>query len=401
MNGKKAQTAREPYVALFIETSREFGREVLHGIRDYENGLERHWHFFLNPGGMMQGGNGSMGAWPCTGIIARAFSANEVGNLLKLRLPLVMLDPFTGHLRPGHDAVPVISTDTRAIVSMAYDHLRGCGCRSFAYVHSVTPNVWSDARGSAFRARVEAEGFPCPVFPPFAHEPTWEQNMRALGNWIRKLPRHTGIFVCMDQRARDVIEACRETGLLVPEDFAVLGVDNDALLCELCNPRLSSIGLDAFGAGRKAARILDLLMSGRRFPRDAQFWVGPTHISRRSSTAIGFDQDPLVSEARRYLYRRFANPTFQIPDVAEACSASRRLLEMRFNRATGQTLLQALTSIRMEHAQTLLLDTTDAVAKIAAACGFSSENYFIKAFRHHVGLPPSEYRTRAQSRHGR
>jgi len=177
----------------------------------------------------------------------------------------------------------------------------------------------------------------------------------------------------------------------------VLSVDNDPLLCELCEPSLSSISLDAYRAGYEAAKILNDLMSGRSAKPGLCILVKPTHVSRRQSTASGFDQDAIVAAARRFIFDRLGDRSVQVNDIARHCGVSRRLLETRFSQAVGRTLLQELTELRMERARTLLSDTTDTVNAISAASGFGDPNYFTKSFRQRHGLSPLKYRAEAHA----
>lgn len=398
MKGKNAQKKTGHYhVALLIETSHEFGREVLHGIRDYEKTLDDHWGFYLQPDGMRQDVP-RMETWPCTGVIARLFNSSVTRMLLSSGIPLVLLDPYSERLarRSELTAIPYITTDTEAIVRMAFEHLYGCGCRTFAFVHSLADTVWSTARGQKFAALAERYGCVCHMYGNAAGKKSpWEDDVRRLGAWLAGLPRGLGVFAAMDQRGRNVIEACRERGLRVPEDVMVLGVDNDPLLCEMCEPSLSSIALDAYRAGFEAAKLLHGLMRGAQYAPGTRILVVPTHISRRKSTASGFNQDRVVEDARRFIFNRFHDRSFQMQDIAGYCGVSRRLLETRFSQALGRTLLQELTAVRMEHARTLLRDTSDPVTSVAAASGFSNANYFTKAFRARHGLSPQRYRERA------
>ena len=399
MTGKNAQKARDhERVALLIETSHEFGREVLRGIRDYEKALDNHWAFYLQPDGMRPDAP-KLGSWPCTGVIARQFGGAAARRLLAGRVPLVLLDPDTENLPGRHDLsrVPFITTDTGAIVQMAFEHLRACGCRTFAFVHSAAETVWSAARGRAFAELAARSGFSCAVYGPPRGEASWKEDIRRLGAWIARLPPRPGIFAAMDQRGRNVIEACRERGLRVPDDVLVLGVDNDPLLCELCEPSLSSIALDAYRAGYEAAGLLHRLMDGLAAEPDTRILVEPTHVSRRQSTASGFDRDAVVAAARRFIFDRLDDRSLQVSDIARHCGVSRRLLETRFVQAVGRTLLQELTALRMERARTLLRDSPDTVAAVALACGFGDANYFTKAFRRHQGLAPLRYRAEAHS----
>ena len=399
MKGKNAQgRADHERVALLIETSHEFGREVLRGIRDYEKGLENHWAFYLQPDGMRPDAP-KIGSWPCTGVIARLFNPSTARLLLSNDLPLVLLDPYTQQLARKCDLsrIPYITTDTEAIVRLAFEHLHDCGCREFAFVHSTVDTVWSSARERAFAKLAAERGLACHVYGTQPAGVPWEDDIRQLGEWIAARPRGLGVFAAMDQRGRNVIEACRETGLRVPDDVMVLSVDNDPLLCELCEPSLSSIALDAYRAGYVAARVLHALMRGEPVAPNTRILVRPTHVSRRQSTSSGFSQDPLIALARRFIFDRLADRSLQVRDIAARCGVSRRLLETRFSQALGRTLLQELTEARMERARTLLRDTGDTVSEIASASGFGDPNYFTKAFRHRHGQAPLKYRAEAHT----
>ncbi len=397
MKGKIAQRQGNYYhVALLVETSHEFGREVLRGIRAYEKTLDNHWMFYLQPDGMRQDVP-RMGLWPCTGVIARLFSKTAAWKLLSSGIPLVLIDPDTIHLKRKEAlaAVPYVTTDTGMIVKMAFDHLYDCGCRTFAFVHSVADTGWSVSRGREFKSLALQHGCVCHVYGNLpARSMSWECDVRRLGKWLAKLPHGLGFFAAMDQRGRNVIEACREAGRRVPDDVMVLGVDNDPLLCEMCEPSMSSIALDACQAGFEAAKALHVLMQGGPVATDRRILVKPTHVSRRTSTASSFSHDPVVAEARRYIYDRFHDKTLQILDIARHCGVSRRLLETRFSQTQGRTLLQALTEVRMERARTLLCDTDDPVTDVAAASGFADANYFTKSFRMRHGDAPLKFRER-------
>lgn len=386
------------HVALFVETSHEFGRSILRGIRDYEASLTDRWSFFLLPYDQHQEFP-ALSNWPCSGIIARTNSLTEARRLQKKGVPMVLLDPSSGNLFLHDDTIPVVSSDTNRIVRMGYNHLKGCGCRTFAFVHSMTETIWSTQRAEAFRRLLEREGTECHIFPVQDPKDSWTTKIRKLGRWLKNLPKPVGVFAAMDQRGIQVIEACKEMYLSIPDDVAIISVDNDPLLCELCEPTLSSIALDAYGAGKRAARLLHLQMAGKPLPEDTQILVAPTHISRRESTEIGFDRDPIIAEARRFIFTQISNPNFQMPDISRHCGVSRRLLESRFAQSTGRTLLQIVTETRMEHACTLLRDTDFPVSKISDACGYSDPNYFTKSFRKHFQMPPNQYRESCRNRY--
>ncbi len=396
MKGKIAQKTGGR-VGLLIETSHEFGRELLRGIRRYDQESGAHWGFFLLPGGMSQEIDG-VKSWRCDGMIARLFGRSH-GKLKRIAgqsgCPLIMVDPDADIVAQGPNgyASPVVTTHTAAIVGMGYRHLHDCGCRRFAYVHSKSRTVWSERRGSAFAELVGGSGYTCDIYRGAERERarTFEEDIAGLGAWLSRLPRGTGVFAAMDERGQNVLEACAECGIRVPDDILVVGVDNDPLLCNLSEPTMSSVAMDVERAGFDAAALLHRLMRGYRPREPLTIQVEPTHVSRRESTANFFHDNPVVAAAKRYMLENFGETTLQMADVAEYCGVSRRIVEAHFLRSAGCTPLRFLTAIRMEKAVALLMEKNRTVAEIAGICGYSSANYFSKAFRHFYGLAPLRY----------
>ena len=394
MKGKIAKK-KGGRVGLLVETSHEFGRELLRGIRRYDQEAGAHWGFFLMPGGMSQEIEG-IKSWECDGMIARLYSSSH----LKLNrvveesgCPLIMVDPDLDLLRQSEGRLtnPVVTTHTDAIVGMAYRHLFDCGCRCFAYVHSKKRTVWSERRDTVFAELVRSSGYRCEVYRGGGEKQTFEEDIARLGDWLSRLPRGTGVFAAMDERGQNVLEACTEFRIRVPEDILVIGVDNDPLLCDLCEPTMSSVAMDVERAGYGTARLLHRLMRGYRPRKSITIRVEPTHVSRRESTAYFFHENPVVAAAKRYMLSHYGNSALQMNDIAEHCGVSRRLVESHFARRVGYTPLRFLTGIRMERAVSLLMERNRPVSEIAQLCGFSSANYFTKAFRHHYGVSPLRY----------
>ncbi len=382
-------------VGLLVETSHEFGRELLRGVRRYDQDAHAHWGFFLLPGGMSQDAS-SIKAWQCDGVIARLYGQSHLklaGIVEESGCPLIMVDPGSDLLdqRKKRRVMPVVTTNTGSIVTMAFNHLVDSGCRHFAYVHSKGVTVWSECRGKAFTALVKANGFTCDLYCSSGRGESFEDDITRLGEWIAGLPKGTGLFAAMDERGQNVLEACNEFGVQVPGDILVIAVDNDPLLCDLCDPTMSSVAMDVERAGYRAAELLHHLMEGDALEQDVVIQVEPTHVSRRESTANFFHENPVVANARRYMLNNFSNSSLQMAEIAAFCGVSRRLVESIFARSVGRTPLRVLTDIRMERAVALLMENQFAVAEIAELCGFASANYFTKAFRHNYGLSPLNY----------
>ena len=212
-------------------------------------------------------------------------------------------------------------------------------------------------------------------------------------------------MVCNDICGRLVLQACTEANVRVPRDVGVTGVDNDELLCELCDPPLSSVALDLDGAGYAAAQLLDGLMSGQIKGRHVvmvnPLWV----VTRRSSDAI-LQEDTLVADALRFIMDH-ARQAIRVPDLVAEAGVSRRSLERRFFRATGKSILGELTRCRLERAQRLLRETNLPVYRVATESGFGSVKAFSRAFHLAEACSPAGFRRNSreaaaadQSAHG-
>jgi LacI family transcriptional regulator len=199
-----------------------------------------------------------------------------------------------------------------------------------------------------------------------------------------------GLMACNDDRGRQVLEACREARLRVPEQIAVVGVDNDELLCELSDPPLSSVVLNAERGGYAAAALLDRMMRGRvRRPR--RLVVEPLHVvTRRSSDIIALEDAEVASALA--LIRQQATAPMQIDEVVEHVQISRRSLEMRFRQHVGRTIHDEIERMRLERAKRLLLESDLPIPRVASSAGFNSASYFVQVFCRQVGQTPARYR---------
>jgi LacI family transcriptional regulator len=218
----------------------------------------------------------------------------------------------------------------------------------------------------------------------------WEREQEFLADWIGKLPTPIGLFACDDDRGREVLEACNLAGLHVPEDVAVIGVDNDEVFCELSNPPLTSVALNAEAAGYRAAALLDDLMHGR--VRKPQRIVVETLgvVTRRSTDVVAVEDEDVVA-ALQFIHRE-QGKGISVDDVVQHAAVSRRNLETRFRETMGRTILEEIQLVRLERAKRLLVETTYPVSKVAELAGFGSAGYFIQFFQKRLGKTPRRYR---------
>jgi len=264
--------------------------------------------------------------------------------------------------------------------------------RHFAYV-GVEGRSWSLRRCNAFMTQLREKGLDLHVFRPPRQSAAWERERPAMVEWLLTLPPPVGLFACNDDRGRQVLEACRIAGLRVPEDVAVLGVDNDVVFCELSNPPLSSIALNAETAGYRAAELLDDMMRGSvRIPRKVP--VEALRVVTRRSTEIMAVDDIDVSAALQIIHRHKSRP-LRVKDIANELAVSRRFLERRFKSVMGRTLLDEMQRVRLDHAKRLLLETAHPVATVAEMSGFGTVAYFCKFFHERTGTTPRRFRIRS------
>ncbi len=380
-----------PRVALLIETSREYGREVLRGVMRYAR-LHGPWAFYITPGDFMQAVP-KIKQWGGTGIIARIETPAVGKALLATKLPIVAMDLNVAQLGSGSllSRCSELSSDSSHAAELAAKHLLERGFRNYGFV-GVADRIWSQRREAAFSAAIQKAGFDPYVYPLPRRKADrqWDREQAILEDWLRGLPKPLGLMACNDDRGRQVMEACRGAGLQVPEQAAVVGVDNDTLLCELADPPLSSVALDAERGGFEAAALLAGLMS-RRIRKPRHIVASALRVVTRHSTDVTVLEDTEVAQALRYI-RENATQPLGINEIAYAAAISRRSLEIRFKKAMGRTVHDELRRVRLDRAMQLLAETHLSLAGIAAASGFNTPSYLAQIFKQETGMTPAQYR---------
>lgn len=373
-----------PVVALMVETSNAFGRELLHGVRDWmrERGG---WAIHFSEQGRGATPPPWLKRWRGDGIIARVENPEIARAVRACGVPCVNVS--AAGMAPG---LPTVISDSAAIAALAADHLIERGLRQFGYAGDAR-FAWSASHGAHFAERLRQRGLPCRAYPAsVADGADWGREQRKLGSWLRALPKPCGVMACYDLRGQQVLDVCREIGLRVPEDIAVIGQHNDELLCELCDPPLSSVIPDARRIGREAARALDALMRGRR-AKASVLRIPPSGVASRLSTDVVSVGDPRLASAMRFL-RAHACAPIAVGDIARAAGMSRSLLERRFRHAFRDSPWSFVIRFRLEAARGLLAGTASSVAEVAERTGFGSPEHLSATLRRHVGQTPGQIR---------
>lgn len=382
----------QPRVALLIETARGFGRELLCGISRYAQ-IHGPWSFHIRAGDFVHDVP-KMEHWGGHGIIARIPNARVARAVIEANVPTIAVGLTDEQMLPDSplSRFSELSSDATDVAHLAADHLLERRFKNFAYA-GLEDRAWSLGRGDEFRKYLEEAGQQLHVYPQpkKARDRRWEMERLILADWLRGLPKPIGLFACNDDRGREVLEACRLAKLHVPEDVAVLGVDNDEVFCGLADPPLSSLALNAETAGYRAAELLDAMMQGQtEHPR--RIVVEALRVVTRRSTDFNAVDDQDVSAALQFIHRARGS-NISVGQVAESVAVSRRMLEKCFRKVIGRTILEEIQITRLERAKQLLLDTSYPVSRIAILSGFNTTAYFIQFFKKRVGKTPLRYRT--------
>lgn len=373
-----------PRVALLFHTNEQAHRDILRGVLRYVR-VHGPWSLRVVEERSGERRLRSFRSWGVSGIIGVVQDRAYAELARSAAVPAVVIDPVDAAALPRGflRRYPAFSSDQRAIGEMAAAHFLQRGFVNFAYVGTMHEINWSRDRGAAFAAALAKAGRACAVFGPQARE--------ELCAWLKALPKPVAVFAAMDVRARQVLDACLEAKLPVPDEVAVLGVDNDTLICESTFPPLSSVVLDTERMGYEAAGALDEWMRGRSGgPRRVLF--PPCSVAERASTETLLLADGKVRDAVSFIRLNASDAALDIPAVARRVGLSRRLLEMRFRRALNRTPLDELRRVRLQRVRAMLLETNLSVAATASACGFGNASYLGRAFRAAFGVSPLRFR---------
>jgi len=371
-----------PKVVLLVESARAAGRALLCGIARYAH-HHGPWSFYWEAGGLERT-SGSFQNLDADGIIMR--DTDRLEEVLARGLPAVVV----GHRHREIPGVANVVTGSHDIGRLGAQHLLSCGLRHFAFC-GFKDCSWSEMRSETFKHVVSLEQLDCAEFgiPIQMAGSSWQDHREAIANWLRKLPRPLGLMACNDDLGHEVIAAAKLANLSVPDDVAVIGVDNDEVVCGLTDPPLSSVAVNFERAGYEAAHVLAALMRGGTTP--SRIVVSPTHVVPRRSTSLLAVEDPNLAKALRFIRDRVLESP-SVEAVAMAAGISRRALEKRFRDSLGRSVLDEIRRVRTDQIARLLLETELPVAQIAEQLGFADVQHIARYFRSAKSMSPLAYR---------
>ncbi len=378
-------------VAVVCNLTRPYDRGIIRGIAHYMHEVGN-WSLYAEEDPIQK--LPDLGHWDGDGLIVD-FDDRKVATALRgVSTPVVGIGGGYGWYDPA-SKIPYLITDNPTIGTLAAEHLVDCGLAQFAFCGfpRTRVNGWSAERAKAFRARIRHHGYTCSVYTgTLATARRWSDMQQSLVQWLQTLDYPLGLMACNDARARHVLEVCRTLGLRVPDDVAVVGVDNDEIMCELTRPPLSSVEQGTFQMGYEAAALLDRLMSGRR-PRRREYLIPPERLVARQSTDVLAVDDPDVATAVRFI-RAHACDGIQLADVLEQVAVSCSTLEKRFRTLLGRTIHSEIQRVQIEQVKQLLDTTSLSIQQVMRRAGFNYVQYMTTLFRRTTGYTPAKYRAR-------
>ena len=315
-------------------------------------------------------------------IVSMPDAEDAVGLFAETTIPTIIMDIHVGALEKRSENIVFIRNSAKDIGRESAHFLIGLGmARSYAFLHSNPVKPWSQARFEAFKKTLDDSGLWCEeLFEPSA---------------ANKLKRPAAVLCANDDRAFDLIKHLSARQIKVPRNFAVLGVDNDALICENANPRISSVQPDFEEEGYLAAKTLDAMMQEHGTPKRTLL-VGVKKIVQRESTAEESNAGRLVQKAIAYI-NNHAFDGIGVKDVVKHLKCSRRLADLRFRELQGRSILDTITERRLDEVKRLLAGTRNKIDVIASACGYQNPTYLKNLFKKQFGMSMSDFRARVKS----
>lgn len=381
-----------PLIAVILDAARPYDRLIIGGVARYVREHAPEWSLYVEEDPLQK--LPDLKRWHGQGIIANFDDKRVATAITGLSIPIVGVGGGYGWFDAA-STIPYVFTDNATIGRLGAAHLLSCGFGTLAYYgYPKTATAgWSEERAEAFTAACREAGRSCHVHTgrhPDARR--WQELQDDLCAWLQSLPKPIGLMACNDVRARHVLEACRTLGLRVPHDVAVLGVDNDEMICELTNPPLSSIDQAARRVGYEAATLLDrMIRHGVAAAAHARVVVPPIGVVARTSTDAMATSDEAVVTA---LQRLRANPLTK-PDLAalaEELCLSRPTLETRFKAVVGRSIHDESVRLRVAAIRKLITQTDLPLKTISARAGFSSVQYMTTFLHRHTGTTPARLR---------
>jgi LacI family transcriptional regulator len=378
-------------IALLFNANKSFDRDVTSGIAAYLASTRAAWDLFLEEDFRLR--LSGIEHWRGDGIIADFDDPAVAAALSRCRVPVVAVGGSYADEREYPPGVPYVATDNAKLVKLARDHLIDVGLNRFAMFSQPRSrcNRWALERENAFSRLMREDRLDAEIFRGCeTSAPSWDDAVQRQIAWLRRLPKPIGIIAVNDARARQLLQACTIAGIAVPEQVALIGIDNDPLVRMLTRVPLSSVMQGAQEMGRTAAHLLDQMLYGVRLA-STRILVPPAGINVCASSQHQEIRHPHVMRARHFI-RQYACQGIKTRQVAEYVGISRSTLEACFREEMGYSVHDLILRFKLDAAKAGLCDSARRIADVARDCGFTSLQYMHMVFKRELGCTPRAYR---------
>ena len=378
---------------LFItDFTEQFAYRFLRGILDYSQGTE-HWVVCKMPPSYkrklgMEGVVAWAKEWRADVVIAQFDPEDDVTLFRKNGIVAIAQDYIS-----KFDSIPNITGDYALTGTMAADYFLSKGFTNFGFF-GYNGVCWSDERCEAFRSRIEkismGGGSDFYMYDGQNIDNMWYYDQSELTDWLNSLPKPIAIMACDDNQGNILLQACELCGIHVPFDVAIIGVDNDEILCNMSNPSMSTINVDIERGGADTAAIAERMVKDPTYMGE-DIVLKPLTVVERLSSSVFATNDKEVLMALRFIHANLDSKII-VTDVLDNVPMSRRLLEHRFKKMTGMTIYNYISIQRIERFAQLLLSSNDSISDIAARMDEFDTKSISRRFKEIKGCTPSEFR---------
>ena len=379
-------------IILLLDFAEEYSKSLLKGISKYstEHGpwsycrMPLYYRETIGIKGILEWAKD----WGADGIIGQLYNEIDLDLLVDSKIPVVAQD-----FKERFTEIPNITGAYHEAGEMGASYFLKKGFKNFAF-YGFNDIVWSRERAEGFEKKINAMGYKVNYFEHRKSRSTdlWYYKSNSLSKWLLSLPKPIALMTCDDNQGLHITEACKQNKIRIPEEVAVLGVDNDEMLCELSDPPLSSIGLDIEKGGYDTAKLMEQMIqtSASNF---YDIRVKPTQVITRQSTDIYATNDDHIASSLKYIHKNIEK-NLQVEEVVKQVPLSRRSLEKRFLQITGYPIYKYIFNLRIEKFTQKLLETDQTVFEIAMDLGLNDSKNIAKQFKQVKGCNPIEYRKR-------
>jgi len=384
---KRISKSEIPRVALLVETTRSYTRDLLSGVSRYlqENGQ---WSTFLELRAFESSPPPWLNQWDGDGILTRTHSKEMARSIREAGVPTIELRSTN-----YNTDLPFVGMENALIGETVAEHFLDRGYRRFA-AYTLDTEQFFRERVSNFVSRIEATGATCDCLPAHGESSPrdWEKHQAELIAWLESMEKPVGIFATNDQLAVRLLDACRRAGIGVPEEVAVVGCENEETLCDFASPSLTSVQFDGETVGYRAAELLDRLMQGEEVSAEPLL-IPPKGIVVRASSDDYVIEDPVALRCVK-LIREHAFDGITVAEIVARLGVSRSTLERRMKRALQRGTKEELLRIRFREVNRALRNTDLTIDAISEKAGFTHAHYLQTSYRERYGMTPGSYRKR-------